>query len=394
MKCPICDHQRISDIYSKEQVPYSIFWQDNKIIPTIDLVVSMCDTCTFLFQRSAYENNKYDAVMQKIYNAYQIMDSSMRPFPVSENVFSYALNFLSSNIDFLKIKNVLEIGSNRGDFLFHLKSKFGHLNVIGMEPSNLDFVGVPTVKTFFSKDIFSNKFDLIVLRHVLEHIKYPTDFIADIKNLLSPDGVLFIEVPNTKSDIMEKIEVFTPDHVSYFTASAIIRLAEIADMNLKNIVDEVHSFLLVIIDRRSSSNQQTHDRINYNDIKKLIEDYKGSMNNTLLDVRKLIDDGYELVFYGSKNAFLWFYYMFDAKSINGNLKEHTLAVIDDSYERIGKNVLGFPIGSSEGIDRFNGKKILFIICAARGNAKAMINRIKNADLKDYKIILPWVGEVA
>jgi len=24
----------------------------------------------------------------------------------------------------------------------------------------------------------------------------------------------------------------------------------------------------------------------------------------------------------------------------------------------------------------------------------MINKIRNADLKDYKIILPWVGEVA
>lgn len=393
MKYPICNHESMTDLYSMKRVPYSIFWDNDKTIPTIDLVVSMCDSCAFLFQRSAYVNNEYDIVMQKVYNAYQMMDRSIRPFPISENSVGHALKFLSDNVDFSHIINVLEVGSNRGDFLYHLKLRFSHINIIGIEPSNLDFVGVPTVRAFFSRDVFSNKFDLVIIRHVLEHIKHPVNFLNDIKTILADDGKLFIEVPNTRNDLMEKIEVFTPDHVNYFFSSSLLRLVKEAGMNLLAMEDKSRVPLMVLVN--NSVITETYDLCsNGKEMRVLIDEYKKSMDDTVYAIKNLIDKGYKVIFYGSKNAFLWFYNAIDV-SIDGTLlKEYVLTIIDDSEERIGKRVLGFFVNNFEYLKDIRDEKIVFIICAARENAETMINKIRNADLKDCKIIVPWLGEVS
>ncbi|BCB96072.1 hypothetical protein JZK55_09940 [Dissulfurispira thermophila] len=302
------------------------------------------------------------------------------------------MKFLSDTVDFSHIVNVLEVGSNRGDFLYHLKFRFSHINIIGIEPSNLDFVGVPTVRAFFSRNIFLNKFDLVIVRHVLEHIKHPVNFLSDIKAILADEGKLFIEVPNTMNDLMEKIEVFNPDHVCYFTAQSMNRLVEESDMSLLTIGDEDGVPLMVLMS--NAVTMRTHNSYdNSKEIKALIGEYRKSMDDTVRSVKELINKGYKIIFYGSKNTFLWFYNALDVSIVHTPLKEHVLAVIDDSAERIGKRVSGFSVKDFGYLNAIKDEEIVFILCAARDNAKAMINKIKKLGLKDYKIILPWIGEV-
>src|ERR1035437_4431924 len=42
-------------------------------------------------------------------------------------------------------------------------------------------------------------YDLIILRHVLEHTHHPVDLVRDLAARLTPDGVIYIEVPNLDS---------------------------------------------------------------------------------------------------------------------------------------------------------------------------------------------------
>lgn len=56
------------------------------------------------------------------------------------------------------------------------------------------------------------KFDLVILSHVIEHIKNPTQFLHDIKNVLSPKSILLIQVP-----LIESIPVdYGSDLLRYF----------------------------------------------------------------------------------------------------------------------------------------------------------------------------------
>ena len=394
MKCPVCKHHDVADIYKRNNLPYSIFWHNENTIPCINLAASLCNNCSFIFQKSAYAAEEYDAVMQNIYNFYSMMDNSIRPFPASENSLSYALNFLTDNLDLSKIKNILEIGSNRGDFLYHLKLKYNHINIIGVEPSGLDFVGIPTVKAFFSENLFSNKFDLVILRNVLEHIKYPKRFIGTIKKVLDPYGALFIEVPNIKNDLSEGVEVFIPDHVNYFVSFSLVKLIDEVGMHPAAIWDNIDTPLMLVASKKKNGISNDLCFMTEDSIEMMISEYRDSISHTCQLVKQHLDEGRRLVFYGSKNAFVWFYAEFASSIGVYSIKLADPAVVDDAAERIGKRVNGFFINDFDYVNTMREQKILFIICAARRNAEAMINKIKNANLKDYKIIVPWVGEVA
>ena len=65
-----------------------------------------------------------------------------------------------------------------------------------------------------------NKYDVIVLRHVLEHIEDPGDFLTKLKNNLNEEGVILITIPNINSIgryiFKENWEWVLPWHLHFF----------------------------------------------------------------------------------------------------------------------------------------------------------------------------------
>lgn len=67
----------------------------------------------------------------------------------------------------------------------------------------------------------SEKFDIVTVFHVLEHLQNPIDYINDINRILKPNGFLIIEVPNLSSLCYSifKLHWFAfalPHHISFF----------------------------------------------------------------------------------------------------------------------------------------------------------------------------------
>ena len=61
------------------------------------------------------------------------------------------------------------------------------------------------------------KFDLIAISHVLEHVAAPVDFINHISTYLKPNGLLFLEIPHRDDRFKE--DVFP--HLLFFTNKAL-----------------------------------------------------------------------------------------------------------------------------------------------------------------------------
>ena len=71
-------------------------------------------------------------------------------------------------------------------------------------------------------------FDVIVLRHLLEHIENPTAMLKKIKTFLKPDGLLLIVIPNIdclgRYLYQEHWEWVLPWHLHFYTPKTLTRL--------------------------------------------------------------------------------------------------------------------------------------------------------------------------
>ena len=124
----------------------------------------------------------------------------------------------------LRQKQVLEIGSGQGDFL-RLLCQLGPNQGYGFDPSfgprsepagqgNIEFV-----RGYFGPENLDLAFDLVVCRHVLEHLATPQDLLALIRQVNAP---VFFEVPNALYTLRDLgIWDLIYEHPSYFTPTSL-----------------------------------------------------------------------------------------------------------------------------------------------------------------------------
>jgi 2-polyprenyl-3-methyl-5-hydroxy-6-metoxy-1,4-benzoquinol methylase len=133
-------------------------------------------------------------------------------------------------------KNILDVGAGTGDFLKVCKNN--SWNVFGIEPDS-GARNIASNKQIILQDdlskITNQKFDVITLWHVLEHVENLQEYISTLHNLLSDNGRLIIAVPNYKSDDAKYYKQFwaafdVPRHLWHFSKTSISRL--FGDVNM------------------------------------------------------------------------------------------------------------------------------------------------------------------
>lgn len=352
MKCPNC-RGNTNIIYINKNMPYGIKLKDIKH----DVILNKCEDCNFIFQSSSF-NNEYDKNISKLYESYNITD--MYNFPNRNIHHLKALTFISEYINNEIDFNILEIGSNRGDFLYLLKEKFPKINIIGCEPTQFKELKVPTLNSFFDKDLFNTKFDLIILRHTLEHIKNPKIFIDEVNSLLKDNGKLFIEVPNIIYSLKNNIEDFTPDHVNFFSLKT---LKESVGRKILKVDDKEYLYMIF-------SNQCDNECINEkNDLDILFNNYKKNYDRLLSQIQNYN----RIIFYGISNYYLWTYC-----KLKKYIQDKELFYKDDYLENDYLNNL-------PKIENFQ-ENDLVILCSSN---KLIQEKMATTLPKNIAILYPW-----
>lgn len=138
---------------------------------------------------------------------------------------------------------IFEVGCGDGTLL-RLLGESGFTDVFGIDPSlpAAADAGLSLARGFFPQDLPAERrerrHDLIVLRHVLEHIETPVTFLRELARRLTPAGELWIEVPDLASTVARGLwSNFYQLHCSYFEAATLDALAVTA--GLRHVAGEV-----------------------------------------------------------------------------------------------------------------------------------------------------------
>jgi 2-polyprenyl-3-methyl-5-hydroxy-6-metoxy-1,4-benzoquinol methylase len=125
----------------------------------------------------------------------------------------------------------MEVASNDGYLLQYFKAK--GIPVLGIEPArNVAKValekGIPTVISFFGQRLArelasgGNRADLLLGNNVLAHVPDINDFVAGLKVLLQPQGVITMEFPHLVRLIEEnQFDTIYHEHFSYLSFTTV-----------------------------------------------------------------------------------------------------------------------------------------------------------------------------
>lgn len=200
-------------VYETDKFPYIGFSvlkeEKNKILKkyqksqlSTPLKIMSCNSCKHGFQSMDVNDELMNLIYSELYNYPSPMLTGF-----SQEREQGFLEFFDDNVMSLcnkkGLKKVLEIASFDGYVLNELAKK--GFTVTGCDPSKGSDIakqfGIKVYKRFFkSNDFVSNNefFDVIIFRHFIEHVYDPISLLNDVKTVLTKDGIMVFETPNSE----------------------------------------------------------------------------------------------------------------------------------------------------------------------------------------------------
>jgi SAM-dependent methyltransferase len=235
----------------------------NRMEPFYPLHAYVCGTC-FLVQLEEFESP------QKIFGDNYAYFSSY-----SDSWLDHARRYTEQMIGrfgFGPKSQVIEIASNDGYLLQYFKQK--GVPVLGIEPAKnvaeaAVAKGIPTLTRFFgvktARELVAQgtRADLLLGNNVLAHVPDLNDFVAGIKVILKPDGVITMEFPHLQHLIEEnQFDTIYHEHFSYFSFLAAQRVFERHGLQIFD-VEEIptHGGSLRIYGRHAGQGSEPGERV-------------------------------------------------------------------------------------------------------------------------------------
>jgi SAM-dependent methyltransferase len=201
---------------------------------TIDL--AFCPAC------GAISNQAFDPNRVRYDDRY---DNSLHFSPTFQKYADRLAGYLVKRYD-LRGKDIIDVGCGNGEFLA-LLCGHGNNRGVGFDPSFLpDRIetsvggGVTIIPDYYSEAYGDQAADLVVCRHVLEHVAEPRPFLARVRAALQDrtQTTVFFEVPNA-AYVFQHGGVWDViyEHCFYYTAPALSRLFTDCGFDVLNVTE-------------------------------------------------------------------------------------------------------------------------------------------------------------
>ncbi len=291
ISCPSCLHKaNLELLYQIRNTPV----HQNVIYDAFDgaincrrgeLSLLYCHNCGIIF------NSQFRSELLEYGEQYNNKQS------VSEYFKSYLQDSVELLIQKYEIINkiIVDVGCGNGEFL-ELLSRKSHSKGIGFDPS---YVGPSqTSNAHFISDYLTEKYsplraDVLIFRHVLEHIDKPNQFLSTILKYLHIDGdcKIIIEVPDFDWIVEQGSywDIFY-EHVNYFSKQSLRNLLESIGLNVIDIFNQFNGQYMVAIASYEPCNISKNDvNIKFSTNCSMIEIFKRNIEKKNDEVGKIIN---------------------------------------------------------------------------------------------------------
>ncbi len=224
-KFPVCPDSDLIHLIEMRQLPVhcNVLWptrEDARNAPRGDMRLVYSPACGHTY------NLAFDPSLMEYTQEYE---NSLHFSPRFQEYATALAEGLVEKYD-LRDKDIVEIGAGKGDFLI-MMCALGSNRGWGYDPSYVPEEGYTADNVTFIEDFYTDKYidqraDLIICRHVLEHIEDPDAFIAQVRRAVGEQqSVVFLEVPNALWTIRRGgIWDIIYEHCSYFTPQSLTYL--------------------------------------------------------------------------------------------------------------------------------------------------------------------------
>lgn len=224
--CPVCGSKKKHKIEEINLVNF-----DNTQGLFDHQIISGCEQCGAVFHEGI-DLNRLDAY----YNAYTAGAQVQMMTPDETILNNDMADFIQYHIRTPKEANILDVGCGFGWVISILKER-GYTNVMGMDTDallmeKLKKKGFKVERgNVYSQDKkeFDGRFQVIILKMVLEHLENPGCAVDNLKNWLVKRGILVIEVPDCS--LYDKTAFFpgyfqsvNMEHINNYSAVSLMNL--------------------------------------------------------------------------------------------------------------------------------------------------------------------------
>jgi len=250
-----------------------------------------------------------------------------------------ALDTIARHIDLSTAGRCLDVGANRGVFVERLRQRVPGASVLAVEPDTrvrAAQAACPGVEWMDARiedvPLPQGAFDLVHCSHTLEHVASAAGVLRQLRDALSPDGLLYLEVPNIafigRDDVVE--EWFIDKHLYHFSLRTLKNMAASAGLRPIENGEHLDDENLVLLLQRAEAADPVRDEEAYTEAEALMAAY----HETLSRNRKRLGAAARrieslarterLVFWGAGR-------IFDALVVQGGLDLSAIAGLVDKY---------------------------------------------------------------